>query len=94
METAQTIKYHVPPMLIFLVVVLSCLSIGFLVDYIMQKYGCCGRRGSCCRPELEGDEDAENAQGSIPLASLGTTNDPLPGRLPLLSRAPINNSRV
>uniref|UniRef100_A0A1I7TID5 Uncharacterized protein n=1 Tax=Caenorhabditis tropicalis TaxID=1561998 RepID=A0A1I7TID5_9PELO len=94
MENAQEINYHVPPMIIFLFVVLSCLIIGFLIDFIMQKYGCCGREGGCCRPEIEGDEANVEGRGAIPMVPLRTNHNRLPGRLPLLSRAPHDNSNV
>ncbi|EFO82805.1 hypothetical protein CRE_00323 [Caenorhabditis remanei] len=93
-ESSTAIKYHIPPMIIFVVVVISCLIIGFLVDYIMQKHGCCGRRGGCCRPEQERPDGGGDGLGAIPLASINTQNNQLPRRLPLLPSAPQQDTRV
>ncbi|CAL2049897.1 hypothetical protein CAEBREN_08053 [Caenorhabditis brenneri] len=94
MESPKTVQFHVQPMTVFTVVLLSCLSIGFLVDYIMQKFGCCGRKGGCCRRERKAGNGDEEAQDAVELQPLRGSHHQLPGRLPLLSRSPHTQSQV
>ncbi|CAI2356928.1 unnamed protein product [Caenorhabditis sp. 36 PRJEB53466] len=74
--TPQKVSFHIPPVYILVGVVMSCLIIGYLSDFIMQKYGCCGRKGGCCRKENA--TGAADICETIPLTPLrgSIVNDP------------------
>ncbi|CAO4385269.1 unnamed protein product [Caenorhabditis nigoni] len=70
MDASASFFFNIHPVIFFFVFLVSLLLIGFVVDYVMRKYGCCGRPGGCCLPALEAQNDDTGIGGNqerIPL---------------------------
>lgn len=55
-------------------------STGFFVDCVMQRYGCCGDKGGCCRKASEDEvvnEPGDAAETSHLAERSGTANNPI-----------------